>query len=122
MNQQPKTDMLIAFAERLISTPHLGRTQFLGHFITNELAQQFPEQFEKRGNHVVICSSGLKLDSHLGQAFNLATCKQEELLYKMFNFSNFYKKDDLEKVSKEQIAHAISDFCIALQSSESVKI
>ncbi len=122
MNRNPKTEMLTAFAEHLISTPQLGRTNFLGSFITNELANQFPEQFKKSGNNVLILSSNLRLDSHLAQAFCLSTCKQEELLYKMLNLSSFYGKNDRKNVSKEDIAHAIFDFCKMLQSSESVKV
>jgi hypothetical protein len=122
MNQQPKTEMLIAFAERLIANPYPSRSNFLGHFITDELTKQFPEQFEKIASRVFIRNSdNLRLESNYDKAFNLDN-KQAELLYKILNFSKFYQKDDLTDVTKEQIAHAIFDFCVTIQSGESSKI
>lgn len=122
MNQQPKTETLIAFAERLIENNYQGRTHFLGQFLANELATQFPEQFKKIGNHVHICNTnGLRLESNLDRAFNLSN-HQMETLYKIFSNSKFYQTDDRNNVTKEQIAHAIFDFCVTVQSSESSKI
>jgi hypothetical protein len=114
---QAKTEMLLAFAEHLITNAYTGRTHFLGHFISNELAHQFPEQFEKVSNRVFL-RNGLRLDCNLSKAFNLDH-KQEETLYKIFNFTKFYKTDNIESVSKEMIAHAIFDFCTTVQSCES---
>ena len=119
MNQnQPKTDTLIAFAERLIANDYPNRTHFLGHFIANELANQFPEQFEKRVNLVYLRNSDNRLESHLGKAFNLPTPHQEDTLYKIFNHAKFYQSNDRDNVTKEQIVHAVFDFCVTLNSGE----
>jgi hypothetical protein len=117
-----KTDLILEIAQALLDDNIVPTSEFnfqnKNKNVVAFLPKIRPDLFVKVKTDIYEISTNKKVESNLGAVFNLPV-KEEEKLYKILNFSRFYKGHDSTDVSKRDVAHALHSFAVTLDTLNS---